>query len=188
MKNNETKDFIAYEYLSLNVKSEREPLYVDCYETLGWTLVNNTALIDKDDYYINTISYKDSDMINIKLKRDRRIKNKIQLQSLQRKLESALKELERLEKQPWSIATIKSMVVAIIGAVFMAISVIAITAKSPIYALSIITGVIGIVGWVLPYFVYLKEKVKCEKENVSLIEEQYNIIYDTCEQAQKLSN
>lgn len=47
MTNSETKDFVAYEYLSLNVKSEREPLYIDCYENFGWILINNAAPLHK---------------------------------------------------------------------------------------------------------------------------------------------
>ena len=46
MKNSETKDFVAYEYLSLDVDSDKEPLYIDCYENFGWFLTNNSALVD----------------------------------------------------------------------------------------------------------------------------------------------
>lgn len=109
MKNSETKDFIAYEYLSLNVKSEYEPLYIDCYESFGWLLVNNTALVDKDDYYINNYNINDNKVINIKFKRDRRIKNKVQLLSLQRKLETALNEMAILERQPSTIGLIVAL-------------------------------------------------------------------------------
>ena len=35
MKNKEVKDFVAYEYISVNVNSLKEPLYIDCYENFG---------------------------------------------------------------------------------------------------------------------------------------------------------
>lgn len=187
MKNSETKDFVAYEYLSINVRSEKEPLYIDCYENFGWILINNnTALLDKDDYYINNSNINDRKLVNIKFKRDRKIKNKINLLSLQRKLDKALKEIEKLEKEPSTKATMDSMIVGVIGTVFLAISVFCITAINPLYIPGTIFGIIGLVGWILPYFIYKKVKTKKEEENVILIEEQYNTIYDSCEQARKL--
>lgn len=186
MRNSETKDFVAYEYLSLNVKSEKEPLYIDCYENFGWILINNTALIDKEDYYINNTNIRQDKLVNIKFKRDRRIKNKMQLISLQKKLELSLKNIEKLEEQPNVSGIIYSMAIGLIGTIFLSLSVFAITATNPLYIPCVIFGAIGIVGWILPYFVYKKVKEKKEQENNLLIEEQYNTIYDTCEQAKKL--
>jgi len=186
MKNSETRDFIAYEYLSLNVKSEKEPLYIDCYENFGWILINNTALIDKEDYYINNSNTTNNKLVNIKLKRDRKIKNKIQLLSLQKKLESALNELEKLEKEPTSIGFIYAMTIGLVGTIFMALSVFSITASNPLVILGILCGIVGIIGWVLPYFVFIRVKADKSQKNIILIEEQYNIIYDSCEQAKKL--
>lgn len=186
MKNRETKDFVAYEYLSFNVKSEKEPMYIDCYENFGWTLVNNTALVDKEDYYINNSNINDNKQVNLKFKRDRKIKNKARLQLLQRKMEVALKEIDRLEKEPFAKGTIMAIILGLFGTIFLAISVFAITAVKPLYVLCILTGIIGLIGWILPYFVFNKEKGAIEKKNISLIEEQYNIVYDNCEQANKL--
>lgn len=51
IKNSETKDFIAYEYLSINVRSDKEPLYIDCYENIGWMIINNvSSLVEEGDY------------------------------------------------------------------------------------------------------------------------------------------
>lgn len=187
MKNSETKDFVAYEYLSLDVASDKEPLYVDCYENFGWILTNNSVLVDKEDYFINNIKLNNyRQQVNIKFKRDRKIKNKVQLITLQRKLEAALKEIDRLEAEPNTKGIISAMTIGMMGTVFLAISVFSITATKPLYFLSTLTGIIGIAGWILPFFVYKNKKTLTEKNNVSLIDEQYNNIYDTCEQAKKL--
>lgn len=188
MTNYETKDFVAYEYMSINVSSEKEPLYMDCYENFGWIFINGSGLVDKEDYYINNSHVNGRKLVNLKFKRDRKIPNKVQIISLQKKCEIALKELNRLEKQPRSKATISAITIAMLGTVFMALSVFSITAINPIYILCVVCGVIGIVGWLLPYFVYKKEKLKKEQENIPLIEEQYNTIYNCCEQAKKLIN
>lgn len=187
MKNSETKDFVAYEYLSLNVKSEKEPLYVDCYENFGWILVNNTALIDKEDYYINNYT-SDNRLVNLKFKRDRKIKNKLELMNLQRKMESALDEINRLEKQPERLGIILALSIGLIGTIFMAGSAFAVTAANPLYVVCVICGILGFLGWGFGYYMYLKVKRDKKQENVSLIEEQYNVVYDCCEQAKRLSS
>lgn len=187
MKNDKAKDFVAYEYLSMNVRSEKEPLYIDCYENLGWMLISDNALVDKDDYYINNYSLSNR-LVNIKFKRDRKINNKGKLLSLQRKAESILKEIENLEREPWTISFICSLTIGMIGTIFLAISVFAITAINPLYMISILTGAVGIIGWILPYFVYKNVKTKKEQENTSLIDKKYDDLYAVLEQAKKLSD
>lgn len=190
MKNSETKEFVAYEYLSINVKSEREPLYIDCYEAFGWNLVNNTALVEDGDYYINNGSNINSNkVINLKFKRDRKIPNKGELQNLQRKMEISLKELDKLESEPNTKGIMSSLTIGLLGTVFLAISVFAITANNLSfinYVICALTGIIGIAGWALGFVSYKTTKTKVEQENNSLIEEQYNTIYDCCEKANKL--
>jgi len=191
MKNSETKDFVAYEYLSVNVTSAKEPLYTDCYENFGWKLTNSNAvngLVDKEDYYINNSNINNKKIVNLKFKRDRKIPNKAKIINLQNKCENGLKELIRLEKEPTSKGSIYAVINAIIGTIFMTISVFAITATNPLYILCVVTGIIGLVSWFISYPIYKKVKVKQESINIPLIEEQYNVIYDSCEQAQKLLN
>ena len=94
MKNTETKEFIAYEYFSTNVESDKEALYIDCYENFGWTLINNISnngLVDNEDYYIN--NYYINKLINLKFKRDRKIPNKAKIIHYQKTCENSLKIL-----------------------------------------------------------------------------------------------
>lgn len=175
------EDYIAYEYKSINVKSELEPMYIDCYENFGWVLINNTG---KRDYYIN--SNPNLDIVNIKFKRNRKIKNKEKLQELQEECEKAFLTVDKLEKRPHSLATTYSLIVSFIATVFITISVFAITGEKVIWFPAIFCGAIGIAGWIAPYFVYKKIKNKTKAENKAKIEEQENIIYDTCEQARKI--
>lgn len=191
MKNSETKDFVAYEYISINVTSEKEALYTDCYENFGWRLTSsasNIGLVDQEDYYINNSNVNGNKLINLKFKRDRKIPNKAKVIALQNKCEKGLKELTRLEKEPNSKGSFYASLSATIGTVFLAVSVFAITATNPNYIIGILIGIIGLIAWCLSYPVYKKIKIKQETINTSLIEEQYNIIYDSCEQAQKLLN
>ena len=190
MKNSETKDFVAYEYLNINVKSDKEPLYTDCYEAFGWNLVTNTALVEEGDYYINNIpNVNGNKQVNLKFKRDRKIPNKLELQNIQRKMELSLKELDKLESEPNTKGIMKSLTIGLLGTIFLAISVFAITANNLEvinYIICAVAGIIGMAGWALGFISYNKTKTKVEQENQSLIEEQYNTIYDCCEKANKL--
>ena len=175
------EDYIAYEYISINVKSDLEPMYIDCYQNFGWIPINNSG---KRDYYIN--ANPKLDVVNIKFKRNRNIKNKEELRKLQEKCENSFLTVNKLEKKPQSIATMYSLIIALVATVFMAISVFAVTGEKVIWFPAIVCGTIGIVGWILPYFVYKNVKDKKEIENKANIEEQKNIIYGTCEQARKI--
>ncbi len=190
MKNSETKEFIAYEYLNINVKSDKEPLYTDCYEAFGWILTNNAALVEEGDYYLNNLpNVNVTKQVNLKFKRDRKIPNKGELQTLQRKMENSLKEIDKLEKEPMSKGVTKSLSIGLIGTIFLAISVFAITASTlslSNYIICIISGIIGLAGWLFGFLSYKNTKTKVEKENTQLIEEQYNAVYDCCEKASKL--
>lgn len=191
MKNSETKDFVAYEYTSIDVTSDKEAIYTDCYESFGWKLTGsdmNNGLVDKDDYYINNFNVSRNTLINLKFKRDRKIPNKAKVVSLQKKCENGLKELERLEKEPNQKGTIYAVCASVMGVFFLAISMFIITATTVFNIMGILTGLIGLCFWIVAYPIYKSIKEKQEKFNTSLIEEQYNIIYDSCEQAQKLLN
>ena len=156
MQNSETKDFVAYEYLSVNVPSEKEPLYMDCYENFGWIVVNTpvSGLVDKEDYYINNSNVNGQKLVNLKFKRDRKISNKAKIMVLQSKCEKSLKNLTVLENEPHKKGCVYATINAIIGTIFVAISVFAVTAEVPNYVLTVIAGAIGIIIWCLSYVIY----------------------------------
>lgn len=184
----ENKDHIQYEYLSINVKSKFDPMIIDTYENFGWKIISSSALTDKDDYYINNVGLNGEKLVNIKFKRDRKIRNKEKLNTLQRKCEEALKKIDKLEREPHLKGTMYSLTVSMIGCVFLAISVFIITGSNEIrdYVISMPIGIVGLVCWVLSYFRYTKTKTKLEDKNHPLVEEQYDIIYNACDEAQKL--
>ncbi|MGN1398775.1 MAG: hypothetical protein ACI4WG_02090 [Erysipelotrichaceae bacterium] len=187
MGNSATKDFVAYEYLSIDVLAEKEPLYMDCYENFGWILVNTKSfgLVDKDDYYINNNS-KRKRLVNLKFKRDREIPNKSKIVLLQNKCESSLKKINALEKEPANKGSIYASLNAFVGTIFTAISVFAVSNVKPNYVITAIFGAVGLILWFLSYTIYKKIKLKQEQINASLIEEEYNIVYDCCQQSQIL--
>lgn len=184
----ENKDYIQYEYLSINVKSKFEPMIIDTYENFGWKIISSSALTDKEDYYINNVGVNGEKLVNIRFKRDRKIKNKEKLNTLQRECEETFKKIDKLEREPHLKGTMYSLIVAMIGCVFLAISVFIITANQSLinYVISSPFGIVGLVCWVLSYFKYIKTKAKFEEKNHPLVEEQHDVIYKACDGAQKL--
>lgn len=184
------KEYIQYEYLSINVKSKLEPMVIDTYESFGWKVIGANALTDKEDYYINNMGTNGEKLVNIKFKRDRKIKNKTELNNLQKQYEEKFKNIDKLEKQANSKGTINSLIIGLLGCVLTAISVFIITMFKQIgiinYIISTPIGIVGIACWVLSYFAYVKTREKVEEKNKPVIEQLNNDIYDICEKAQKL--
>lgn len=184
----ENKEHIQYEYLSINVKSKQEPMIMDTYENFGWKVISSSALTDKEDYYINNTGINGEKLVNIKFKRDRKIKNKDKLNILQRKCEETFKKIDKLEKEPNMKGTIYSLCIAMLGCAFLAVSVFIISGNAELkdYVISMPIGIVGLVCWILSYFKYVKTKRKIEEKNHTPIENLHEEIYTACEEAQKL--
>lgn len=167
-KVNENK-FVMNEYLDVNVKQKFVQLCSDCYQTLGWTIINTSSGIDS---------------VTLKLQRNRKIKNRVALCDLQRKCEEAFIAIERLERTKTTKAFALSLGVGIVGTGFMAGSVFAYLAS--MLPVCIILAIPGFTGWILPYFLYKKaERMSIAKLN-PMIDTNYDVIYEVCEKASQL--
>lgn len=96
----------------------------------------------------------------LKLKRNRKIVNKVELTRLQRHFEADVQDIISLENSKTSLATIHALVIGILGTAFMVGSVFAVTAEPPIIWLCILLAIPAFAGWILPYFVYKKSRKK----------------------------
>lgn len=171
---NEQKMFVSFEYKELNVKEEQASFYLDCYENFGWHQDENFPPQNKGDSVI------------LKLKRDRKIANKVELTRLQRHFEADMEEIFSLENSKTSKATMFSLITGIVGTAFMAGSVFAVTAEPPIIWLCVVLAVPALAGWILPCFVYKKVKEEKTKKVTPYIDEKYDEIYELCEKGHSL--
>lgn len=167
-----------YEYKSVNVQKNLEQTYIDCYKNFGWIHINN----EKRNYYINDID--DFNIVEIKFKRDRKIKNKEQLNKLQKDCENAFIAINKLERMPQAIATARALSIGFIALIFIALSVF--LAIKNIWWGTILSGIIGLVGCSLSYPTYQKTITEKEEKNKAKIDEQYDKIYNSYEQARKI--
>lgn len=173
MEQNRTP-FVGYEYKEITVPNVQASLYVDCYESFGWA--PDERLCPASGHHMTVI----------RMKRDRKIINKIELTRLQRHFEACAREIDQLERSKTTAATVWALVIGMIGTAFMAGSVFAVTHQPPVYWLCVLLAVPAFAGWLLPYFVYCR-LVKMQTEKLQpLIEAKQDEIYEICEKGHSL--
>ena len=165
------KDFIGYEYKELPVKVKFESLYVDGYDNFGWELED----------IIPSRKYGE---VLLKLKRDRKIRNKTELTRLQRQFDACASGIRKMENTKLLLPSIVAYGLGLIGCALMAGSVFSFLGD--MIFLSILAGIPAIAAWIAPYFLYNHFLHKKNLEIDPLIEEKYDEIYEVCEKANSL--
>ena len=162
-----SEEFIGYEYKEITVPRDMEGVYADGYPHFGWTLEGCSE------------SIFGLSIVNLKFKRDRKIRNKAELTRLQRQFDSNVKEIERLEQSKTTKAFTAALTVGLIGTAFLAGATFAFIYAQMI-PLMIVLAVPGLIGWFLPYQLYKRIQSKKSASVMPLIEQQYDAIYDVC--------
>lgn len=174
MEDKKKNPFVGYDYKEVTVPSEQASLYRDCYETFGWELEESCT------------PFQSVHLTKIKMKRDRKIINKMELTRLQQHFENCAREIEDLERSKHTVASIWALVVGFAGTVFMAGSVFAVTHTPPIYWLCVLLAVPAFIGWMCPYFLF-RYKVRVQTRKVQpIIESKHDEIYEICQKAYSL--
>lgn len=170
-------DYVAYEYLTVQAGRDLEPLYKDTYRSFGWLIETTAASVP--------IGGRPSPgTVTIKLKRNRRMRNRALINELQRKAETALQTIGDLEASSATAALATALALGILGSAFLAGSVFAIQAN--LWLLSIPLGVVGLLGWLGGWLSFGWVKARRTAQTAPLIEQQYEIVYDAGEQASRL--
>lgn len=99
----------AYDYLSVQVPEAYEPLYNDCYESLGWEYMESLDVHSGQQHHAE-------DRLHLGYRRRHRIKNRAKLAALQKELEAELKSLWRLEHKGDTLGLAGAMLLGIAGA------------------------------------------------------------------------
>lgn len=165
-------EFVAYEYTTVRAGRELEGLYKDSYRNFGWII---------EGYGTNPTNVR---TVTLKFKRDRSIKNRPVVLELQRKCENALTAITQMEHAKGTAANTAAMTIGIVGSAFLAGSVFALDAD--MLLVSVPLGAIGLIGWVLGYFSYGRVKATKIASLAPLIDRQYDVVYETGEQASRL--
>jgi len=166
--------FVGYEYTEVEVKRELESFYMDYYPSFGWEFDSRTP------------SLKSIIDIKLKFKRNREIKNKTEVMKQQRQFEKTIKEIQKLEMSKVIKASAVAYVVGIIGTAFMAGAVFSVLASNIV--LCVVLGIIGCIGWVIPYWLFKNISKKMTENVEPEIDGKYDEINEICKKATDLRN
>ena len=157
-------EYTGYEYKKIKVTGGQLSLYLDAYECFGWQMDERLSGLTGDGLFL------------LRLKRGRKIMNKMELTRLERNFEGCMEEIAQLEREKTKTATAVSIAAGIIGTAFLAGATFAVTAAPPKILLCILLAVPGIFGWALPYFLY-RHIVKIKTAAIApLIDKKYDEI------------
>lgn len=166
--------FVGYEYHSITVPRDMEAVYTDGYANFGWT---------QEASQIHTM-LQGNGGIELKFKRNRKIRNKAELTRLQRQFEEYAGEIIALEHSKTVTSSIVAYTLGILGAACMAGSVFAYIGG--FLVVSIVLAVPGFLGWITSYFAYRKIKTDKTARLHPIIHQKYDAIYIACEKANSL--
>lgn len=173
------KTFVGYEYKEIVTDSSKLSFLLDGYESFGW---------EEDERLMESAAAKNPGLQQravLRMKRNRKIVNKVELTRLEKNFEACVDEIEKLERAKTSTATMYAIILGVIGTAFMAGSTFAVTAQPPYYVLCILLAIPGFLGWILPYFLYKRIAGKQTEKIAPLIEAKYDEIYEICEKGNK---
>lgn len=168
------REYIGYDYKTVSVNRDSSSMYLDCYQSFGWILDDSLPT----EFF--------GGITRLKLKRDRKIANKMELTRLQQHFEACMHEIAELERSRIRKATVVSIAVGIIGTAFIAGATFAVTSAPPLIFLCILLAIPGFAGWALPPFLFKSLAKKRDGEVNALIEQKYNVINDICEKGSRL--
>lgn len=172
------KDFITYEYKEVQTESSHASFMLDCYENFGWKQDTRQGDIQ--------LSSNTGQKVILRLKRNRKIINRTELTRLQRNFEACVTEIQALEKNKTSKASMYALIMGVIGTGFLALSTFAITGQPQHLIACIVFAVPGLAGWIFPYFIYRNVKKKQTQKVNPMIEMKKEEIYQLCEKGHKL--
>lgn len=167
-------DFIGYEYKELTAPDDKFSLYLDGYENFGWEIDRNTP------------QRRQSGMVTVTLKRDRRVLNKAELTRLQRNFDACIQEIEALERSRTSAPLVLALTVGLIGTACMALSVFAVTARPSHVIACVFFAIPAFAGWIAPFFLYQRCLRRKTAQIAPLIEEKLEEAYRLCERGHQL--
>ena len=198
----QNKKSMNYEYKSVVVDRDKEAVWKDSYQNMGWEMEKSQPAIVKHVYWPIRImiaplaiipgtpfakmaaDHKSETKVELTFKRNRNLDNKAEINRLQLKFETAVKTIGQLEASRITGAAAAAYIIGLLGTIFMAGSVFSYLAG--LLLPSIVLAVPGFICWLLSYFVYQGFKDKKTRKVAPMIEEQYDAIYDICQKANML--
>lgn len=168
-----SSNYIGYEYRDITVNRTIEMICADGYENFGWQTEDRVSAIQPH-------------LVTLKIKRNRKMRNKAEINRLQRQFESCVNQIEAMDKAKLNKASIIAYLIGLIATAFMAGATFSYLAGG--IPLMIILAIPGFAGWGLSYLCFVKVRRTTEEKVTPLIEQKYDEMYSICEKANGLLN
>ena len=164
----------GYDFKKVTVDEDLCSQYMDGYACFGWRQDENMP------------TEKTGGKVTLHYKRGRGILNKTELVRLEQHFESCMSEIEALEASKSSVPVMVSLTCGLVGCGFIAGSVFAVTAETPIIWLTVLLAIPGFALWGASYFGYKAAKKKRTETVAPLIQAKLDELESVCEKAQQL--
>lgn len=167
---------VTYDYKTIKVKREMETLVSDTYENLGWILTSTSAV--EGSLF----------SVNLSFKRDRKIKNKVELLKLQEKIDNVILSIENLQNKKKNSGFVESLTVGIIGCLTFGggLSMTMLLETVGYKVFGILLGIIGIGICAIAYPLFKKINKKKITQIQPILESEFDKLSDFCDEAVKL--
>lgn len=153
------KDFVSFEYKTVNVKAKDQARAMDMYEAFGWEITGTSSTIDG---------------VALSLRRDRKQKHRQELNKLERQAEETLQTLNGLQRSQTLGASIFAYIFGIAATLVLGggmCLVMLVQNSIPALAGGIVLGLIGLALCGVNYVIYKKIAAKRTKEVLPMIDQ-----------------
>lgn len=171
---NGERTFTGYEYKDITVFSGYAFEYIECYKNFGWCEAEEIS------------SQTSMNLVTIRMKRNRKIINKVELTRLERHFEACAAEIKMLEKAKTAEATACSLLLGIAGILLVIGVVFGFLREFHLTLMGVVFGIAGMVGMGLSCPLYTKiVKIKSQKLE-KYIEAKHDEVYYVCKKGFEL--
>lgn len=148
--------------------------YIIAYECFGW----------KEDE--RQPRKKQGEKVILSFVRDKNILNKTELTRLQRQFEDCMEQIQAMQRRADSIPLAASLTAGLLGTAFIAGSVFAVTASTPIIWLTVLLAIPGFILWGAAYPICRTEQKRQREKLLPLIDAKYDEAAQTAQKAKNL--
>lgn len=201
---NKNEKYVAYEYKEVTVNKKNAGFWKDGYEAFGWKIEKDDAAVENraigavwimaaplslipclgSPFKRMLTSHESKKKIQLQMKRERNLENKMQLNRIQVEFETGAKEIDSLEESRTIVASVVSVSTGLLGAVFMAGSVF--TYLEGMLAACAGLAVPGFAAWVAAVLLYYFLKNKRNQTVDRLIDEKQEALEQILKEAYEL--
>lgn len=169
----------VYDYQEIITEKDNASFLLDSYEKFGWELEEHRIFIPAH----NNVQTNKSKVI-LKMKRNRKIVNKTELNRLQSNFEGCMREIDRMERSKTSVSTLTAVFMGTLGALVLLAAILLLLQDW--FVFGIFFACLGALGCTLPVKVYREVLEQQTEKFAPLIQATYHEIDLILEKGNKL--